>query len=148
MGKQSRRNRARPDKPTPKPGYGANGVPLPPGAPGSLFDVFKGDPWAKNGGFFQFVVLPLDPMGDRLNEALAADDVERYRGFMRAALGLRDYKRIHAAIHEYDRLAEEGEWKDSAELCQRVRDNLHMDEQPSSAMSALELCQAFAKPVL
>ena len=107
MGKQSRRERNRTPK-GPTPGYDENGVALPPGAPGSLFDIFKIDPWIKDGGFYQFVVLPLDPFGNCCNEALQAGDRERYRGFMRSAMGVRSYKQTLAAVHAYESAKEHG----------------------------------------
>ena len=108
MGKQSRRNRNRdrPPKappPPPTPGYDERGIALPPGVPGSLFDVFKLDPWNKGGGFYQYVILPLDPFGNGCREALAEDNQERYRGFMRGALSARGYKQTLAAVHAYDK---------------------------------------------
>jgi hypothetical protein len=132
MGKQSRRNRNRTGRDRPTPGYDADGVALPPGVAGSLFEVFKIDPWVANGGLFQFVVLPLDPIGNRLNEAYKEGNQERYRGFMSAALGARDYKKALAAVREHDRVASEGILTDRNEIDAHVRRVLEIRDEPTS----------------
>ena len=101
MGKASRRNRTRTPRaapadtsahgawqPGPTSGHDVDGVPLPPGCPGSLFDVYKIDPRpGVNGGAYQFFVLPNEPYGKMLSTCLANQDWDLYAFAARTALG-------------------------------------------------------------
>ncbi len=133
MGKASRRNRTRTPRaapadtsdygawqPGPTPGYDVNGIALPPGCPGSLFDVHKIDPRpGVNGGAYQFVVLPNEPHGKILSECLAQEDWDLYAFAARMALG-DEYDKMYKAVHEFDRAVADG-MTDSNAIDARVR---------------------------
>jgi hypothetical protein len=125
MGKSSRRNRMRnagapsadgADEsefgtwvPGSTPGYDVNGVPLPPGCPGSLFDVFKIDPRpGVNGGLFQMFIMELEPWGKLLRAAEEEKEWVAYAFAARSALGEEEYNKMYSAVHEYDRAVAEG----------------------------------------
>ena len=107
MGKQSRRNRSRggppPPKPQPREWWELAGVPPPPGAPGSPFDVFKIKPQA-DGGVANFIILPLGPIGHALHGLEEQKDWAVYADVMRNWLGDAEYDRCVAAIDKYDAL--------------------------------------------
>ena len=121
MGKSSRRNRTRaasadtPDAsafgawvPGRTPGYDVNGIALPPGCPGSLFDVFKVDPRpGVNGGPFQMFILELEPYGKVLRAALEQQAWGVYADVARMALGA-EYDMMYNAVQEFDRAVAEG----------------------------------------
>ena len=130
MGKQSRRNRMRSEidteppminKGAPEPGYDKDGVALPPGSDGSLFDIFKINPDPRfNGGLYQFVVLALHPYGNLLKRAEGEKDWKLYAGLMIHALGDEEYNKYMTAIMEYDRCKKEG-MTDNEAVHKRVR---------------------------
>ena len=121
MGKSSRRNRMRATpaneanaktqkeecgvwNPGPVEGYDENGVPLPPGCPGSMFEIFSIDPRPEvGGGPFQHFVLPLEPYGHILSSCVRNKDWDLYAFTARAALGSDEYDKMYKAVHEYDR---------------------------------------------